>query len=53
MNKRYGNRWSASIGGGYTGCTTSRTGFPQQPEQPGAEDRTVVELQGDGSYDAP
>ncbi len=46
MNKRYGNRWSASLGGAYTWMNDFPNGYPQNPNQPGAEDRTGVELQG-------
>ena len=40
MNKRYGNKWSASIGGGYTWTTDFPNGYPQNPNMPGVEDRT-------------
>ena len=39
-NKRYGNKWSAALGGGYTWQNNFIEGFPQNPNQPGAEDRT-------------
>ena len=52
MNKRYGNRWSASIGGAYTWMTDFPNNFPQNPAQPGAEDRTVWNFKASGSYDA-
>jgi hypothetical protein len=53
MNKRYGNRWSASLGGAYTWMTDFPNGFPQNPAQPGAEDRSVWNFKASGSYDAP
>ena len=53
MNKRYGNRWSASIGGGYTWLNDFPNGYPQNPDQPGAEDRSTWNLKASGSYDAP
>jgi hypothetical protein len=51
-SKRYGNRWSASIGGAYTWMTDFPNGYPQNPNQPGAEDRTVWNFKASGSYDA-
>src|SRR5688572_14979155 len=53
MNKRYGNRWSASMGGAYTWMTDFPSDFPQNPAQPGAEDRSVWNFKASGSYDAP
>ena len=53
LNKRYGNRWSASLGGAYTWMTDFPNNFPQNPAQPGAEDRTVWNFKASGSYDAP
>jgi hypothetical protein len=53
MNKRYGNRWSASLGGAYTWMTDFPNDYPQNPNQPGAEDRTVWNFKASGSYDAP
>ena len=53
MNKRYGNRWSASLGGAYTWMTDFPNNFPQNPAQPGAEDRTVWNFKASGSYDGP
>ncbi len=52
MNKRYGNKWSASLGGAYTWMTDFPNNFPQNPAQPGAEDRTVWSFKASGSYDA-
>ena len=53
LNKRYGNRWSASIGGAYTWITDFPNDFPQNPNQPGAEKRSQWNLKASGSYDAP
>ena len=52
MNKRYGNRWSASLGGAYTWMKDFPNNFPQNPAMPGAEDRTVWNFKASGSYDA-
>ncbi|MDO8678857.1 MAG: carboxypeptidase regulatory-like domain-containing protein [Acidobacteriota bacterium] len=52
MNKRYGNRWSASTGFGYTMLTNFVAGYPQNPNQPGLEDRTLWNFKASGSYDA-
>jgi hypothetical protein len=53
MNKRYGNKWSASMGGGYTMLHNFPNGFPQNPAQPGVDDRTTWGFKASGSYDAP
>jgi hypothetical protein len=53
MTKRYGNKWSASLGGAYTWMTDFPNGFPQNPNQPGAEDRTIWNFKASGSYDGP
>ena len=53
LNKRYGNKWSASIGGAHTWMTDFPNDFPQNPAMPGAEDRTVWNFKASGSYDAP
>ena len=54
LNKRYGNRWSASLGGAYTWMTDFPNNFPQNPAQlPGAEDRSVWNFKASGSYDGP
>jgi hypothetical protein len=52
FNKRYGNRWSASLGGAYTWLRDFPNGYPQNPNQPGLEDRTTWNLKASGSYDA-
>jgi hypothetical protein len=53
MNKRYGNKWAASMGGGYTMLHDFPAGFPQNPNQPGVEDRSTWNFKASGSYDAP
>jgi hypothetical protein len=53
VNKRYGNKWSASMGGGFTWTRDFPNGFPQNPMQPGADDRTGWGFKASGSYDAP
>jgi hypothetical protein len=53
INKRYGNRWSASLGGAFTWLRDFPNGYPQNPNQPGAEDRTTWNFKASGSYDAP
>ncbi len=53
LNKRYGNKWSASMGGAYTMANQFVNGYPQNPNQPGAEDRTTWSFKASGSYDGP
>ncbi|MEO8680906.1 MAG: carboxypeptidase regulatory-like domain-containing protein [Vicinamibacterales bacterium] len=53
MNKRYGNKWSASIGGGYTMLNDFPNNYPQNPNQPFNEDRSTWNFKASGSYDAP
>jgi hypothetical protein len=53
VNKRYGNKWSASLGGAYTWTKDFPNNFPQNPAQPGVEDRSVYNFKASGSYDAP
>jgi hypothetical protein len=52
MNRRYSNKWSASIGGGYTWMNNFPEGFPQHPNQPFDEDRTTWNVKATASYDA-
>jgi hypothetical protein len=52
LNRRYSNRWSASIGGAYTMLTDFPNDFPNNPNEPGVEDRTTWNLKASGSYDA-
>ena len=53
VNKRYGNKWSASMGGGYTWTHDFPNDYPQNPMQPGVDDRTGWGFKASGSYDAP
>jgi hypothetical protein len=54
MSKRYSSRWSASIGGAHTWMTDfPEDEFPQNPNLPGVEDRTIWNFKASGSYDAP
>jgi Carboxypeptidase regulatory-like domain len=58
-NRRYANKWSGQAGFGYTWMnnfpnnTGGLNGFPQNPNQPGAEERTVWNFKATMSYDAP
>jgi hypothetical protein len=52
LTLRYSNKWSASIGGAYTMTTDFPNDFPNNPNEPGAEDRTLWNLKATGSYDA-
>jgi hypothetical protein len=52
MNKRYGNRWSASLGGAYTMLHDFPNNAPQNPNQPGVQDRSNWNFKASGSYDA-
>jgi hypothetical protein len=52
MNKRYGNKWSGSVGGSYTMLHDFFNGYPQNPNQPGVGDRSTWNLKASGSYDA-
>ena len=57
INKRYGSKWSASIGGAHTWTRdfpeTGATLHPQAPQDPGVEDRTIWNFKATASYDAP
>jgi hypothetical protein len=57
LNKRYGNKWSASVGGAHTWTRdfpeTGATLQPQAPQDPGVEDRTIWNFKATASYDAP
>ena len=53
LNRRYSNKWSASMGGAYTMQTNFPNNYPQNPNQPGAEDLTNWNFKASGSYDAP
>jgi hypothetical protein len=52
INKRYSNRWSASIGGAHTWLTDFPNGPQRTPNNPGVEDRTLWNFKVTGSYDA-
>ncbi|MDP2318526.1 MAG: carboxypeptidase regulatory-like domain-containing protein [Acidobacteriota bacterium] len=52
LNRRYSNRWSASIGGGYTWLNDFPNGFPNTPNDPFDENRSTWNLKATGSYDA-
>jgi hypothetical protein len=52
VNKRYSNRWSASIGGAHTWLTDFPNGPQRTPNNPGVEDRTIWNFKVTGSYDA-
>ena len=53
MNKRHGSRWSAAGGFGYTWMTDFPNGPQRNANNPGVEDRTLVDLQDVGLDDAP
>jgi hypothetical protein len=54
MTKRYSGRWSATVGGAHTWLTDfPEDEFPQNPNLPGVEDRTIWNFKASGSYDAP
>jgi hypothetical protein len=57
VNKRYGGRWSAQVGGAYTWLhdfpETVVNSYPQTPNRPGVQDRTTWNLKVTASYDAP
>ena len=52
-NKRYGNKWSMSLGGAYTWLHDFPNNYPQTPNQPFDEDRSTWGVKASGSYDAP
>ena len=56
LNRRYSNRWSASIGGAYTWLDdfveTVANSYPRNPNLPGQTERTTWNLKATGSYDA-
>jgi hypothetical protein len=53
LSKRHGNRWSVSMGGSYTWQTNFPENYPDDPNEPGVEDRTYWNFKLSGSYDAP
>ena len=56
LNRRYSNRWSASIGGAYSWLDsfveTVAGSYPRNPNLPGQTKRTTWNLKATGSYDA-
>ena len=55
--KRFSNRWSMQAGGSYTMLknfpgAANQPNFPQNPNQPGVEDRTTWNFKATGTYDA-
>jgi hypothetical protein len=52
MNKRYGDRWSGSMGYSWTLGRNFANGYPQNPNQPFDEDRTLWSWKATASYDA-
>jgi len=53
VNKRYGNKWSAQVGGSYSWRDGWPNGYPNNPNAPGRLDRTTWDFKATGSYDAP
>ena len=53
MNKRYGSKWSASMGYGFTQISDFPNGPKRNPNNPGVEERTIWNFKASGSYDAP
>ena len=53
LRKRYSNKLSFQIGGGYSWGTDFPEGFPINPNQAGAYDRTGWGAKASGTYDAP
>jgi hypothetical protein len=53
LNRRYSNRWSAAIGGAYSMLNDFPNNAPNNPNEPGVQDRTTWNLKASGSYDAP
>jgi hypothetical protein len=53
-NKRYSNKWSASLGGSHTWLESFPNDlFPNNPNMPGVQDRTTWQFKATASYDAP
>jgi hypothetical protein len=53
LSRRYSNRWSASLGGAYTMMRNFPSAPQRNPNNPGAEDRSIWNFKATGSYDAP
>ncbi len=52
LSKHYSHRWSASVGGSYTWISDFPNDFPNSPNEPGVQDRSIWSLKATGSYDA-
>ena len=52
LNKRYGNRWSGSMGYGFTQQENFPENYPLSPNQPGVQHRSTWNFKATGSYDA-
>ena len=52
VSRRYSNRWSASVGGAYTMMKNFPSAPQRNPNNPGAEDRSLWNFKATGSYDA-
>jgi len=53
LNKRYSNKWSGSMGYAYTLQSNFPNGYPQNPNQPGVDDRTIWNFKATATYDGP
>ncbi|HWI17058.1 MAG TPA: carboxypeptidase regulatory-like domain-containing protein [Vicinamibacterales bacterium] len=53
LNRRYSNKWSASMGYGFTQMSDFPNGPVRNPNNPGLEERTQWNFKASGSYDAP
>jgi hypothetical protein len=53
LSKRYSNKLSFQIGGGYTWTTDFPEGFPTNPNQAGVQDRMGWGIKATGTYDLP
>ena len=54
LNRRYSNKWSASLGGSHTWMNNFPTDlYPNNPNLPGADKRTTWQFKATASYDAP
>jgi carboxypeptidase family protein len=53
INRRLSNKFSANVGFGYTWTSNFPENYPQNPNQPGLEERTGWGLKASGTYDAP
>jgi len=53
LTKRHSNRWSSTLGFGYTWTKDFPNDYPQSPNQPGVQDSSGWGFKASGSYDAP